>query len=194
MLMIITFKTINSLFLFLETETFDDKKSCAGQFKCKDGTCINKTLVCDGKFNCKDHSDETGCNARNWTCKYQFQCGDGQCIDKNLVCDGMFNCLDHSDEINCTNTKNGTCPGEFECKTSLDCINKNLVCDGINNCGDSSDEKGCSFYRRLPRVLLYVLIAVASLCLIAFIVILIFLCWRYCTNAGKIASTYRRLT
>ena len=38
--------------------------SCAGQFECLDGTCINKTHVCNGKSDCKDNSDETGCKKK----------------------------------------------------------------------------------------------------------------------------------
>lgn len=31
------------------------------EFKCRDGTCINKTLVCNKRRDCADASDEDNC-------------------------------------------------------------------------------------------------------------------------------------
>jgi low density lipoprotein receptor-related protein 5/6 len=65
------------------------------QFKCRNGDCVNGTLVCDGVKQCQDGSDEQNCCA-----KEKFQCTlSGECIDADKTCNGVSDCSDSSDEL-----------------------------------------------------------------------------------------------
>jgi low density lipoprotein receptor-related protein 5/6 len=67
----------------------------AKQFKCRNGGCVNGTLVCDGVKHCEDSSDELNCCP-----KEKFQCSlSGECIDADKTCNGVHDCSDSSDEL-----------------------------------------------------------------------------------------------
>ena len=57
-------------------------------FRCKDGNCINSTLICDTQRDCPDASDELQCCNKDT----QFQCVvTRECVDKIRTCDGQSN-------------------------------------------------------------------------------------------------------
>jgi len=67
----------------------------AKQFKCRNGGCVNGTLVCDGVKQCDDGSDEQNCCP-----KEKFQCTlSGECIDADKTCNGVNDCSDSTDEL-----------------------------------------------------------------------------------------------
>ena len=67
----------------------------AKQFKCRNGGCVNSTLICDGAKQCQDGSDEQNCCP-----KEKFQCTlSGECIDADKTCNGVNDCSDSSDEL-----------------------------------------------------------------------------------------------
>ena len=92
---------------FLRIFRISGEKLCQGEFffKCRDGGCISKSLVCDNEGNCLDASDESdelcGENSkRAHICdlEKQFECNPGVCIPKKYVCNGEKNCLNGQDE------------------------------------------------------------------------------------------------
>lgn len=74
-----------------------DCPSCQpNQFRCQDGQCIDKTLVCNNVADCADRSDEKNC------CENGFQCPQTEvCLSPSLKCDGTEHCADGSDERGC---------------------------------------------------------------------------------------------
>ncbi|CAG9761873.1 unnamed protein product [Ceutorhynchus assimilis] len=66
------------------------------QFRCLDGTCIDKALVCNNIVDCTDRSDEKNC------CENGFECPHTKvCLPSNLRCDGNEHCADGADEKDC---------------------------------------------------------------------------------------------
>ncbi|XP_030081735.1 modular serine protease-like [Drosophila hydei] len=122
------------------------------EFKCLDGTCIGRQLLCDGKKNCPDSSDEVFSACYNETCT-GFRCNYGGCINRNLICNNVTNCWDESDENEflCANDSRklelfmqlkGDCPGEYgmQCPNSHKCLEWSEVCDGVSDCNSGEDE------------------------------------------------------
>ena len=67
----------------------------SGRFKCRSGSCINGTMVCDGIKQCDDSTDELSCCPKD-----TFQCTvSGECIDLDKTCHGKNDCSDSSDEV-----------------------------------------------------------------------------------------------
>ncbi len=65
------------------------------QFRCRDGQCVNSTLLCNGVKDCRDNSDELSCCPKD-----EFRCAvSGECIDYAKTCDGFNDCRDNSDEV-----------------------------------------------------------------------------------------------
>lgn len=62
-----------------------------GMFECKNGVCIDDTLVCNGRTDCQDRSDELCCGD-------VFKCDNGNCIKSSWSCDREDDCGDNSDE------------------------------------------------------------------------------------------------
>lgn len=91
-------------------------------WRCDNGTCIQKNLRCDGKIDCPDGSDEVEACHKNPCGFEQVRCPNGVCIEKIKVkecvyiihiysfkflfvfvkiCDGFSHCSDGYDERNC---------------------------------------------------------------------------------------------
>lgn len=91
--------------------------SCAGQFMCGDGSCIDPFWECDGWPDCADLSDEASCPCDGFTC------GDGSCISASWECDGIVDCGDGSDESSCGGGGGGswTCDPSYYGDGDCDC-------------------------------------------------------------------------
>jgi hypothetical protein len=58
------------------------------EFRCHNGNCIWKSLVCNDMYDCDDYSDERNC--RDYICNENFfKCTTGKCIPQNWECDGQ---------------------------------------------------------------------------------------------------------
>ncbi|VDP04174.1 unnamed protein product [Soboliphyme baturini] len=83
-------------------DTSDEKdcKCSPVQFRCNNGLCLSRKVLCDNKNDCGSWEDEKNC-----TCKPDFlQCtGTGQCYNQSKWCDYHADCGDLSDETNCIN-------------------------------------------------------------------------------------------
>ena len=89
-----------------DIELCDDKEKF---FKCRDGSCISKTLTCDGIADCEHADDESDAMCDGDTVKEvaprkpcdpdkEFECEGKICISKKLLCDGIMHCFDGADE------------------------------------------------------------------------------------------------
>ena len=75
-----------------------DFKCSDNQFRCTNGECVKKNLLCDGDYACKDHSDEENCACPT----NMFQCKEGGCLQATALCDDTKqDGCDGEDEINC---------------------------------------------------------------------------------------------
>ncbi|XP_065657457.1 low-density lipoprotein receptor-related protein 8 isoform X1 [Hydra vulgaris] len=124
------------------------------EFKCKNGTCLSLSSMCDDVDDCGDNSDEERCVAEknNKVCPVengatQFRCKNNLCVSVAKMCDGYDDCGDSSDEsptggakcvsIKCRNSD------DFRCETNPVCISRYYRCDGTFECEDHSDEANC---------------------------------------------------
>ncbi|XP_065291448.1 basement membrane-specific heparan sulfate proteoglycan core protein isoform X4 [Dermacentor albipictus] len=114
------------------------------EFRCRDGTCIPLSYVCDEEVDCKDGSDEL-CDITRDCEPNQFKCDGGRkCVDSSRKCDGHYDCADRTDEEGCTPHPGGqSCrQGQFRCQNGI-CIKMERRCDGYHDCQDRSDELDC---------------------------------------------------
>lgn len=87
----LTFANIFNLFRL-------DFKCSDNQFRCTNGECVKKNLLCDGDYACKDGSDEKNCACPT----NMFQCKGGGCLRATALCDETKEeGCDGEDEINC---------------------------------------------------------------------------------------------
>nr|AWJ95281.1 vitellogenin receptor [Thitarodes pui] len=117
------------------------------KFRCPDGACLPRHMLCDGTVDCRGGSDEVknNCENINSTCNTGWhRCSSGRCVDPSWVCNAERDCEDGSDETNC---QNKTCPG-FLCKNGQ-CVDRTWRCDAGKDCGDGTDEEGCTFDKKL---------------------------------------------
>ncbi|CAH1774180.1 unnamed protein product, partial [Owenia fusiformis] len=110
------------------------------QFRCNNGQCIDRRLLCNGRNDCSDGSDETVLTCPVTSCRAEeFRCDDGSCIDARLRCNRAFDCVDGSDERRCVEECRS---GQFRC-TDGTCIDERQRCDSRADCPDNTDELGC---------------------------------------------------
>ncbi|XP_063679805.1 low-density lipoprotein receptor-related protein 1-like [Bolinopsis microptera] len=107
-----------------------------------DGSCLDRSLVCDGQKHCSTGLDEINCI--NSSCGEMFTCADNTCVPENWVCDGQTDCSDGTDETYsaCHDTSCNT-DIHFRCDSGR-CVNKLWRCDGQADCSDESDEANCT--------------------------------------------------
>ncbi|XP_056009495.1 basement membrane-specific heparan sulfate proteoglycan core protein-like isoform X3 [Ostrea edulis] len=109
----------------------------ADQVPCSDGSCVDRTYLCDGYQDCLDGADEKNCSTTKDCPQGQYKCDDSTCAPPGSNCDGKVDCGDGSDEFPryC-----GCRIGEYMCADGKQCISKLEECDGRINCPDRSDE------------------------------------------------------
>lgn len=106
---------------------------CLGHFQCDDGSCLDRSLVCDRIKHCEGGNDESDELCNNWKCKFdEIPCSEnGPCLPAIFRCDGIPQCSNQADETNCPDTcKNN----EFYCSLQHKCIPETFVCDGKVDC------------------------------------------------------------
>ncbi|PIO53597.1 Low-density lipoprotein receptor domain class A, partial [Teladorsagia circumcincta] len=119
-----------------------DCRSCSGSGKalCADGTCLERSRVCDGIVDCSDGADEEDCPG---TCILdknvkipQVTCADGRRYPEAEACAGVI----EQCAYNCTKCDKRLA---FTCNDKK-CVPQMLVCDGIEDCSGGEDESDCS--------------------------------------------------
>ncbi|KAK7886674.1 hypothetical protein WMY93_026295 [Mugilogobius chulae] len=83
-----------------------DEMDCSceeSEWRCGNGVCLPKDVVCNGKQDCEDGNDEANCQTSPGICSdYSFKCDNGDCVNKvNAECDRVDDCSDKSDEARC---------------------------------------------------------------------------------------------
>lgn len=121
---------------------------------CRNGECIQKSVLCNGVMDCSDGSDEQNCGggSSDGRCEpNEMQCRNGKCVQKIWYCDGEDDCGDNTDELNCpkSNPEDKCKSHEYLCASGDQCVLKGFVCDNENDCNDLSDEIGCE----QPRII-----------------------------------------
>ncbi|XP_025205329.1 vitellogenin receptor [Melanaphis sacchari] len=136
---------IFSLIICCTSSEFIGNKDCSKyEFNCGNGTCINKTRLCDGVKDCSDNgADEVDCDfMKNCLAPDFFKCDDNsKCLPIEFLCDKSYECPDKSDEHHCHNSsQTQSClEGRFRCSDGT-CIPKSWHCDKFIDCHDGSDE------------------------------------------------------
>ncbi|CAA9997508.1 unnamed protein product, partial [Nesidiocoris tenuis] len=121
------------------------------ELQCRNGHCVDKTLVCNGEDDCEDGTDELHCkkeqvtsagNQSNHRCSpNEFSCqSNNACLPSSSRCDGKADCPLGEDEKGC----DGCGLDEFQCSSTRQCISNKWKCDGVSDCTDHSDEKDCT--------------------------------------------------
>ncbi|KAK5869748.1 hypothetical protein PBY51_024443 [Eleginops maclovinus] len=118
------------------------------EFRCNDGSCIQRLSVCDGHKDCEDGSDEQRCGFLSCK-KDEFSCRNRLCISSHLRCNGVDDCGDGNDEASCQNC---SMPGSFSCGPSDTCLPRNKLCDGRTDCKDGRDESPHMCVLSQPRL------------------------------------------
>lgn len=98
------------------------RRNCTNnEFECKNGPCVDKSMLCDGDNDCGDYSDETG-----------IECCEKDCWNFFLIIQILFFIAN----VSCDSLV------KFKCRFSGLCINIYSTCNKVNNCGsnDFSDE------------------------------------------------------
>ncbi|XP_063382257.1 low-density lipoprotein receptor-related protein 2 isoform X1 [Cydia fagiglandana] len=143
---------------FLKKIRFKGDTICPStMFQCPEGTCIERSRVCNYQKDCEKGEDEfqqcppPDCLQDELSCG-QYVFNKTYCYSAHYRCDMHVDCMDGSDEADCTYRK---CqPDDFQCgvETSLSgkaasqgpCIPKEKRCDGYLDCRTGKDEEGCA--------------------------------------------------
>ncbi|GIY59173.1 sortilin-related receptor, partial [Caerostris extrusa] len=128
----------------------DKPESCGeNRFRCKSGTCIWSSWLCDHLVDCPAGDDEENCNPEDMCDVDYFRCVHSLgCIPNKLICNGKDDCGDGSDEWGCKASNSSvvplTCTSlQFMCVTG-DCVHIDKLCDKNDDCPLGDDEKLCN--------------------------------------------------
>ncbi|KAG7177711.1 G-protein coupled receptor GRL101-like 2, partial [Homarus americanus] len=120
-----------------ELQEMCESYTCADtHYKCDNGFCVPRDVLCDFDDDCGDSSDEHYCLYRKCY-EEEFTCGNGECVFPGFVCDGEPKCSDGSDETHCQ-------PEDFAVCKSGRLVHRHFWCDGSADCADNhADELHC---------------------------------------------------
>ncbi|XP_071491131.1 uncharacterized protein [Diadema antillarum] len=133
----------------------EDEEACDvcghGHFRCGDGKCIPKYMLCDHSQQCLGNEDEALCPFTfTGSCPAtHFTCDDGDCVYRDRLCDHRYDCRDNSDE---SPELCGTCNPKTEV-TCDDGSCKSIIyarCNMRGDCSGMADEVNCSGYHGTP--------------------------------------------
>ncbi|XP_015434155.1 PREDICTED: vitellogenin receptor [Dufourea novaeangliae] len=123
-----------------------------GQFRCKNGKCINMTRRCNCRYDCSDRSDEEDCDKKGCNSsksKNLFNIIYNILIVYNnrtitIMSHNLFIFLLLNGLISYIESTVTLCeqPEWFLCENKK-CVSHSFQCDGENDCGDESDERDC---------------------------------------------------
>ena len=144
-----------SYYILLRRELITSDQDCklGVHQKCRDGTCILTSYVCDGYSDCADNSDEMNCDG---LCSRQAgiralasNSSDDTTVTTTIVTPRKYCFMDCAVSL-CT-----CAPMYFQCNTGV-CVPLQIRCDGYQDCSDGADELHCLFivnHRRHASVL-----------------------------------------
>ncbi|RXG61743.1 Low-density lipoprotein receptor-related protein 2 [Armadillidium vulgare] len=130
-----------------------DQKKCnnackLGEYKCKDGTCLDEEKLCRNEISCDNEEVNLTCptQAQNNHYLLSFELCSLRSKRKgnfkklnHYRCNKTLECPNREDEKFCECDED-----KVKCSGEETCIFRKWICDNIEDCADGSDEKGCS--------------------------------------------------
>ncbi|XKL63596.1 hypothetical protein PGB90_005960 [Kerria lacca] len=119
-------------------------------FRCSEGKCISKELLCNDQKDCDKAEDEyqncppPECEPGQLACR-QYHWNKTYCYPLHHKCDKTIDCVDGSDEDGCVYR---TCQeNDFHCEkisNNPTCIPIEKKCNGYYDCRNKRDEESCA--------------------------------------------------
>ncbi|KAB7503343.1 Low-density lipoprotein receptor-related protein 4 [Armadillidium nasatum] len=134
-----------------DCKTGEDEINCPcklGEYKCKDGTCLDEGKLCRNEVSCGSEVLNLTCSTfapdTHTDCPLNFVpcdplASDIKCIPFEGWCNKTLECPNREDEKFCECDED-----KVKCSGEETCIFRKWICDNIEDCADGSDEKGCS--------------------------------------------------
>ena len=123
------------------------------EFRCTDGTCIDRSLLCDQHYHCPDGSDEDDCGESRRSYRVvssyvMFWCHFFMMYYvMSVCCLYSYFWVHHLILLNQEPKPSGCEEKEFQCEDGA-CIDHELICNHAYDCHDGSDESECSEFQK----------------------------------------------